>query len=154
MEEIWKDIPNYIGLYQASSLGRIKNIKRDKIKKLTINQDGYYFIKLSKNNKKKVFLVHRLIAETFLDYNNFKYCENDLGKVYNKNNLVINHKDENKLNNNINNLEWCTNAYNIKYSFSKAKRKRKSIKEKLYNYMIKNNIDKETINIIINFFEK
>jgi hypothetical protein len=149
-EEIWKDIPKYEGLYQASNKGKIKNIKRNKIKKQTINKDGYYVVKLSKNNKKKVFLVHRLIAETFLDYQKFKYTEKDFNNVFDKKDLVINHKDENKLNNNVNNLEWCTNLYNVNYSSKKTKKR--NIKEDLYNYMIKNNINNDVINIIMNYF--
>lgn len=154
MKEIWKDIQGYEGLYQVSSYGKIKNIKRNKIKKQTINDDGYCVIKLSKKNKKKVFLVHRIVAETFLNCNDFKYIDGEYIDEFNKKKLVINHKDENKINNNADNLEWCTNKYNIRYSLRKRKRKRSSIKIRLYNYMIENNMNDETIEIIMNFFKK
>lgn len=115
MKEIWKDIPGYEGLYQVSNLGDIKVldrivncgiknnktvIRKSKLLKQRINQ-GYYEVALSKNGKKRFLKVHRLIAITFLP---------------NLNNLPsVNHKDENKLNNCIDNLEWCTIKYNCNY---------------------------------------
>ena len=150
MEEIWKDIKEYQGLYQISNLGRIKNVKRNRIKKQTINKDGYYITKLSKNNKKKTYLIHRLVAEAFLNYNNFNFTKEEYNKEFFKTDLVVNHKDENKLNNNVDNLEWCTNLYNIKYSYKSKKRR---TKDKLYNYMKENNIDNNTINIVMNYFK-
>ncbi len=115
MKEIWKDIPEYEGLYQASNLGNIKVlnrivnsgiknnktvIRKGKLLKQRINQ-GYYEVALSKDNKKRFLKVHRLIAITFIP---------------NLNNLPsINHKDENKLNNRVDNLEWCSIKYNCNY---------------------------------------
>ena len=120
-KEIWKDIPNYEGLYQASNLGNIRSLDRirkqynhngiatvkykGKILKQQIKRGtGYYVVRLYDNNKKsKTKLVHRLIAETF---------------IQNKNNFpVINHIDGNKKNNNITNLEWCTQSHNVKESY-------------------------------------
>lgn len=92
MNEIWKDIPNYEGLYQASNLGEIRNIKfgRKRIVKPVIDTYGYYRLTLCKSNKKKNFNVHRLIWESFNG----------------KTNLTIDHIIEgNKLNNNLNNLQ-------------------------------------------------
>lgn len=97
--EIWKDIPNYEGLYQVSNLGRIKNNK--KIRKLTLRKDGYLHIPLRKNGINKFYLVHQIVAKTFID-NPKKYKE-------------INHIDENKANNKVENLEWCSRSYNINY---------------------------------------
>ena len=97
--EIWKDIENYEGLYQISNFGNIK--RNNKILKPFKNTNGYYQIVLYKECKKKHCLVHKLVANAFIENkNNYKY---------------INHKDENKLNNNINNLEWCTAKYNCNY---------------------------------------
>lgn len=120
-KEIWKDIPNYEGLYQASNFGKIKSLDRirkqfnhkgiatikykGKILKQQIKKNtGYYAVALYDNNKKvKLKLVHRLIATTFLE---------------NKNNFpVVNHKDGNKKNNNVENLEWCTQSHNVKESY-------------------------------------
>ncbi len=123
IDEIWKDIKGYEGLYQASTLGEIrrtesvvvdKNKKRirkfkNKIIKQILRKDGYYFVNLSKNGKVKTAKVHRLIAETFL--------KND--KNYN----IINHKDGNKKNNNITNLEWCSCSHNNKEAYRLGLRK-------------------------------
>ena len=111
MKEIWKDIKNYEGLYQISNLGRIKSLRtfnsftktyynREKILKGKIDTNGYVMVCLCKENKKYI-RVHRLVAETFIP--NFK------------NYPIINHKDENKKNNRVDNLEWCTYTYNNSY---------------------------------------
>ena len=102
--EIWKDIPNYEGLYQVSNLGNIKSLFRyKKILKPIKNTLGYLKVSLYKNKKIKVFSIHRLVAETFIP---------------NPNNLPeINHKDGNKGNNNVENLEWCTRQQNILHRF-------------------------------------
>lgn len=101
--EIWKDIEGYEGLYQVSNLGRVKSLKFNKIKILSqgISGSGYKIVSLSKENQRKIFLVHRLVAMVFIKNPNNYPC--------------INHKDENKLNNLANNLEWCTHRYNCNY---------------------------------------
>lgn len=106
MVEIWKDVVGYETLYQVSNLGRVKSLgndktKKEKILKLEKRKTGYLQAHLSKNGKTKLIYVHRLVAKSFIE---------------NPNNLEqINHKDENKGNNNVNNLEWCTPKYNINY---------------------------------------
>lgn len=98
--EIWKDIENYDN-YQASNLGNIKNIKTDKNLKQYKITNGYLQVELWKNGKGKKMLVHKIIANTFLS---------------NINNLPqINHKDENKQNNCVDNLEFCSSKYNSNY---------------------------------------
>lgn len=99
-KEIWKDIKGYEGLYQVSNYGRIINYKSKRILKGRVSF-GYLRITLYKYGKAKTFMVHRLVAEAFIS---------------NPNKLPqINHKDENKMNNNVNNLEWCNSQYNINY---------------------------------------
>ena len=102
MKEIWKDIKDYEGHYQVSNWGRIKSIKFGKeiILKQNIRR-GYYYVCLSKNGIAKNYFIHRLVAEAFLDNPNNYPC--------------VNHKDENKLNNNVENLEWCSVLYNNSY---------------------------------------
>lgn len=116
MEEIWKDIKGYEGLYQISNTGKIKSIdrcyahkgcnggfyhKKEKILIPAYDKDKYLKVTLCKNGKKNSKSVHRLVAETFIS---------------NPNNLPqVNHKDENKQNNSVNNLEWCTVKYNTNY---------------------------------------
>lgn len=108
MKEIWKDVKNYEGLYQVSNFGKIKSLPRrgtqtntEKILKVNYTYNGYERVSLNKNNKNKRYLVHRLVAETFIpNPNNYPQ---------------VNHKDKNKINNNVSNLEWCTPSYNINY---------------------------------------
>ena len=105
MEE-WKDIAGYEGLYQISNLGRVKSLRNNKMRKEKIlkvkkNTTGYLYLSLYKNNVGKNYLLHRLVAEAFLENPNNYPC--------------INHKDENKEKNNVNNLEWCTYLYNSRY---------------------------------------
>ena len=109
MEEEWRDIRSYEGLYQVSNLGNVKSFnnriknKNPMILKQTIDRkNGYLTVSLSKNGKKKIHRVHKLVASIFID---------------NPNNYpVINHKDGNKLNNCVDNLEWCTYKQNIIHS--------------------------------------
>ena len=115
MKEIWKDIIGYEGLYKISNYGKVKRIKFinnktnklcEKILKESDNGNGYKLVSLCKNNKRKNYYVHRLVAENFLENpNNYK---------------EVNHKDNNKCNNISDNLEWCNRSYNVKYSYDKG----------------------------------
>lgn len=126
MTEIWRDIPGYEGLYQASNRGNIRSLnwrKRGVIRNLYLkpHTKGYLQVELSKNGVKKMITVHRLVATTFIP---------------NPNNLpTINHKDENKKNNNILNLEWCTSSYNTSFSKSEC-----SNKDELFNKQSDKNV--------------
>ena len=111
-QEIWKDVIGYEGYYQISNLGRIKSVNRitthnrvrkECMLKQFLNKFGYYFVSLSKDNKKITQRVHRLVAKTFIPNPN-NYPE-------------INHIDGNKKNNKVENLEWCSCQQNILHSF-------------------------------------
>ena len=105
--EIWKDCKGYEGLYQVSNLGRIWSIKGQRYLKGCEDKDGYLRINLkAKNGKAKTERVHRLVAIAFIP--------NPLGLP------VVNHKDENKQNNAVDNLEWCSVRYNNIYSKGKS----------------------------------
>ena len=100
--EEFRDIPGYEGLYEVSNLGRVR--RNGKILK-PYDNDGYLRVDLFKNGIVRKFLIHRLVAQAFIP---------------NPKNLPqINHKDEDKTNNTVENLEWCDNKYNINYSLAK-----------------------------------
>ena len=127
MEEIWKDIHGYEGHYLVSNLGNVKSLnyqgkigcERNLVPKK--NSRGYLWVILYKCGSKKPILIHRLVAEAFIEN------QNDYP--------VINHKDENKLNNSVENLEWCTRSYNVKYSIERhPERSKKGIPRRPYKY--------------------
>lgn len=109
--EVWRDVPNYDGLYKVSNYGRVRSLERisinygqvihSKILAATDNGHGYKYVCLCKNGEIKKSYIHRLVATTFIP--------NPLNLP------VINHKDELKSNNSIDNLEWCSYEYNNKY---------------------------------------
>lgn len=116
MKEVWKDITGYEGLYQVSNLGRIKSFRKwnrdagenERLLNPTISNNGYMQVTLyrSQNDRHK-FLVHRLVAQEFVENpNNFG---------------AVNHKDENRLNNKAENLEWCTLSYNNAYGTARIR---------------------------------
>lgn len=99
MEEIWKPVVGYEGLYEVSSYGRVRRVNKDLLK--LQNVKGYNQVCLYKNGISTGLRVHRLVAQAFLP---------------NPDNLPqVNHKDEDKTNNNVDNLEWCDNKYNNNY---------------------------------------
>lgn len=100
MEEIWKDVKGYEGLYKVSNFGRVKSLKYGRERILKTGKGGYYLtVGLYFDNKLKTVKVHRLVAMAFI--------ENHDNKPF------VNHKDEDKYNNNVNNLEWVTHAENM-----------------------------------------
>lgn len=115
MQEIWKDIPEYEGLYQVSNLGRVRSVDRYVNSNIRNNNKvlrkgkilkpaktkTYLSVGLCNGKKQKTKNIHQLVAQAFIPNPNNYNC--------------INHKDENKYNNNVNNLEWCTRKYNNNY---------------------------------------
>lgn len=115
--EVWKPIEGYEGIYEVSSFGRVRSLDRivdfgnenysrqmlckGKIMKGSISRNGYIYVSLCLPNEKARAYIHRLVAKAFISNPN----------GYN----VVNHKDENKKNNNVLNLEWCTTKYNLNY---------------------------------------
>lgn len=117
MEEIWKDIKGYEGSYQASNLGNIKSLERmvqgkigmricnERILKILIGKRGYYTVNLGNGTGRcAIKTVHRLVAIAFIPNPENRPC--------------VNHIDGNKLNNNINNIEWCTYSENNIHAFN------------------------------------
>jgi len=139
MNEIWRDIKDYEGLYQVSNLGRVRSVDRyvkhskggvrimkGKILK-PIKCYEYYNVQLCKNGLIKSMRIHRLVAMTFPDL--VDWTEEAKGKPFEE--LEINHKDEHKGNNCVDNLEWCTAKYNMNYG-TRTKRAAESMKG-IYN---------------------
>lgn len=106
-KEIFKDVKDFEGFYKVSNKGKVYSVKRNELLTPAIGNNRYYKVVLCKNGIKINKSVHRLVAEAFLP---------------NPNSLpVINHKDENRLNNNVENLEWCTYEYNTNYGTHRKK---------------------------------
>lgn len=123
--EVWKDIEGYEGLYQVSNEGKIKNIKKNTYRAFSDNGCGYYFVLLCKDGEKKPFYVHRLVAKAFIP---------------NPDNLPqVNHKNEQKHQNNVENLEWCSNKYNMNYGTARDRTSVKQMK-KVYQYTKNNDL--------------
>lgn len=121
MNEIWKPVVGFETLYEVSNFGNVKTLGRivnysdgrtytypAKILNTVQNKDGYLYVNLRRLDKTRVFhKVHILVAQAFLP---------------NPENLPqVNHKDENRINNNVDNLEWCTAKYNCNYGTFKDK---------------------------------
>ena len=129
--EIWKDIQGYEGFYQVSNLGRVKSLERDiyypngtvhhlkeKILVKRIDKQGYAIVSPCLNGKDKTMKVHRLVAMAFIPNP--------------ENKPQVNHKDEVKTNNAVDNLEWCDAFYNVNYG-TKIERQKQTYKDNYKN---------------------
>ena len=136
-DEIWKPIKDYENEYEISNYGEVKSLARNTTKGKILKsflQNGYLRVMLSKNNKKRWYSIHRLVAETFI--------------LNSENKPQINHKDGNKLNNHVDNLEWCTASENIVHSINNKLRTIKNggqhkLSKKVYQF----NLDGEVVKI-------
>lgn len=108
--EIWKDVVGYEGLYQVSTNGRVRSVGRvnsygrrqkERIRRPTLNKNGYLYVCLRRDSESKNKLVHRMVAEAFI--------ENPDGL------RTVNHKNEVKTDNRADNLEWMSLADNLRY---------------------------------------
>lgn len=132
-KEEWRDIAGYEGLYQVSNLGNVKSLGNGKarnpnwckehILKNQLTRYGYLKVPLSKNGKVKNYLVHRLVGKVFIP---------------NPDNLPqVNHKDECKTNNCVDNLEWCTPKYNLNYGTCQQRAHEKQLNDPKQSIKIK-----------------
>jgi hypothetical protein len=112
--EIWKDIKDYEGLYEVSNQGRVRSLKTGRLRKPKDNF-GYLRINLCKEGIVKFYMVHRLVAEAFIENNNPNLTQ-------------VNHKNENKQDNRVENLEWCDAKYNCNYGNHTKKQVESQIK--------------------------
>lgn len=121
MDEIWKPVVGYEGLYEVSNLGHVDQCARivpqkggtNRIERVRVKTHvdfyGYERVSLTKDKIQKIIQVHRVVANSFIE-NSTSYP-------------MINHKDEDKLNNTAENLEWCNNRYNVNYGTAIRRRK-------------------------------
>ena len=137
INEIWKDVVGFENLYQVSNFGRVKRKKGETIYKdgriahfsetvlkQAVCKKGYLMVYLSKNSIKKTKQVHRIVAEAFIENPQMKE--------------TVNHKDCNKTNNCVYNLEWMTNHENINHSIENGRYKYREEKRILTGRKIKN----------------
>lgn len=100
MIETWKTIKDWEGLYEVSNLGRVKSLRRNIILKPRPNKTGYIRVMLCNDNKRKELFIHKLVAEAFIPNP--------------ENKPQVDHLNTNILDNNVNNLRWCTQSENIR----------------------------------------
>lgn len=137
MNEIWKDIPNYEGIYQVSNLGRVKSLKKSIILK-SCSVGGYDKVILYLNKTPKHHLIHRLVLQTFKPERYFEGA-------------VCNHKNSIKNCNNLDNLEWCTQKENVNHSHNNGlntilkgeEQSASKLTDKMVNIIRKNSKTKE-----------
>ena len=136
MIEEWRPIEGYEGLYEVSNTGQVRSLDRyvknghssyrlqkGRVLSPTKDRYGYLFVILTCNGKHKMFLVHRLVAQAF---------------ILNPDNLPqVNHKDEDKTNNRVDNLEWCDAKYNNNYGSRKDKVRDTKIKNGYWTGLIR-----------------
>lgn len=120
-DEIWCPVKNYEGLYEVSDKGRVKSIGYGdyRILRPLKTKNGYLRVWICKNGEKEKCYIHRLVAQTF---------------IHNPNNLPeVNHKDEDKTNNSVQNLEWCDQKYNINYG-TRTQRQSEKLSKPILQY--------------------
>ena len=119
MIEEWRPIVGFEGLYEVSNTGQVRNC-RGKLLRPGLNHNGYLKCVLCKNGKSKTIYIHRLVAQAF---------------ILNPDNLPqVNHKDEDKTNNSVENLEWCDQKYNVNYGCAQDKRVKTNIINGRFKY--------------------
>lgn len=128
MAEIWKDIKGYEGSYQVSNLGNVKSlsrrwVKNEKLLTQSLTKDGYCKVRLLSKSKDKTARVHRLVAEAFLSNSN--------------NEPTVNHKDGNKLNNRVDNLEWLDRHEQLKHAYKLGLKEKVKARRKLTDEQVR-----------------
>lgn len=119
MKEVWKDVSGFEGIYEVSNFGRVKSCERvimrsngrpmnfpEKVMTPSVNHKGYEIIDMQNHGKRSGGFVHRLVAKAFIPNP--------------ENKKTVNHKDGNKRNNHVDNLEWMTNLENMRHGFEKG----------------------------------
>ena len=144
MDTVWKDVKGYEGYYEVSNTGHVRSVDRyvnckngmakrkGKMLRETERSKGYLCVRLSRNNEGRVVEIQRIVAIAFLPNPDDLPC--------------VNHKDENKKNNSVENLEWCTYFYNNNYGNRKAKCREKRINGKMSKKIFQYSREGELLN--------
>ena len=123
-----KDVKGYEGLYAVTSCGKVWSYRNECFLKPKVNRNGYLFVNLYKDRKAKSYTIHKLVAEAYIP---------------NTDNLPqINHRDENKANNCLQNLEWCDSKYNANYG-TRNEKVSNSLKKPIIQYDLDGNFIRE-----------
>jgi hypothetical protein len=136
MTEIWKDIKGYENLYQVSNFGNVKSLRNNITLKPNVKKNGYYRVSLSKNGKVKESNIHYLVASTFI--------ENPESKP------TVNHKDLNKLNNCVTNLEWATMKEQIRHLIENKQDYKENMPIKMYRLLADPEVNKKRLDALRN----
>lgn len=144
MSEIWKPVVGYEGLYEVSDKGRVKSLHyyggdRQVVMSLSRRRDGYLYVGLSKDGKCRHHMVHRLVATAFI--------KNPDGLE------MVNHKDEVRDNNRVENLEWCTRSYNQIYSMNLHPERRQVFGNNFKDKATGESLSPRTKHIPVKYFE-
>ena len=134
--EVWADVRGYEGLYKVSTMGRVKNLITGKIRKPWKNTDSYLVVDLWKNGKRKMHLVHRLVAQAFLNPVAGKDC--------------VNHLNEVKTSNHYSNLSWTTHKENLNWG-TRNERARKALTNRKDQSKPVQGIDPDTGKVVVEF---
>lgn len=127
--EQWKDVVEYEGLYEVSTEGRVRNKRTLRMMTPCNNGNGYMMVNLSKNGKAKLRYIHRLVGMAFIPNP--------------ENKPEINHKDEDKANNRLENLEWMTHLENMRHGTGMARSQAKQRRKPILQYDLEGNFIRE-----------
>lgn len=131
--EVWRDVVGYEGMYKVSSKGRVASLRKGEMRLLhpALTKSGYYRVSLKIRPRQNHLLVHRLVAEAFIpNPNEYEF---------------INHKDETRTNNSVENLEWCTKLYNNTYGRALKRAHETRVKNGVTNIVVAYDLDGKTL---------
>ena len=133
MEEIWKPIKKFEKFYEISNFGNVKSLRKNKILKPHLGNQYYQVTLYGDNKYKKIYVIHRLVAQAFIPNP--------------ENKPTVNHKDENKLNNHVENLEWASHLEQNLYG-TRMKRMKEKLYKKVNQYDLDDNFIKQWNSIL------
>ena len=127
--EKWKPVFGYDGVYEVSSLGRVRSRYSGewRVMRPAKNHNGYLFVNLKRDGRQKNFYLHRLVAQAFIENDNLFYNQ-------------VNHINEDKTDNRVSNLEWCDSSYNLSYNGLRYRRPHPKYRRNAIKYLYDQNL--------------